>query len=259
MSMTTTGAKRLDIGAVVSDTLAVIQRNMTTFGMAALAMAGLPSLLAVVVRLAARAPTPFSAPALIVTVLAFAVSVALQAGLFYAAARDLEGERTTLGELASAGFKRCLPLLGLWILVLIPVYLGMFLLIVPGVLLFLRWCVAGPALAVEGLGVFAAMKRSATLTKGRRWSLFLLFLIAGLLMAIVEIALLSLMGGLKGAALLANLQHPTPYALFLTAVVQPIVAMVFAVAAGAFGGVLFSHLRSGREGMAPAAVAEVFA
>jgi hypothetical protein len=262
MSMTAAGARRLDIGAVVSDTLAVIQRNISTFGVATAALVGLPALLSAVVRLVTHPTTVtglFAGPVLIIGLLALVAQLVLQAGLFYAAARDLEGERTDLGELVSVGFKRFLPLIGLIILAAIAIEIGFILLIVPGVMLFLRWCVAGPALAIEGRGVFSAMKRSAELTKGRRWSLFLLWLIVGLLLAILDVALLAMMGGFTGAAALAALQHPTPVLMVVTVVVSPIIGMVFAMATGVFGGVLFSHLRSGREGLAPAAVAEVFA
>jgi hypothetical protein len=259
MSMIATGAKRLEIGAVVSDTISVIQRNITTFGMATAALVGLPGLLSALIRLATHPATGLGGPATSFGSVSLVAQVALQAGLFYASARDLEGERTALGELVTTGFKRCAPMIGLTILSLIAVDLGLILLVVPGVLLFLRWCVAGPALAIEGKGVFASMKRSAELTKGRRWSLFLLWLIVALMFGIIEIALLSLMGGFKGMMALAALQNPTPMTLFVAVIASPVIAMVFTLTTGVFGGVLYTHLRSGREGMAPAAVAEVFA
>ncbi len=47
--------------------------------------------------------------------------------------------------------------------------------------------------------------------------------------------------------------------LDLGAVVSPLLGIVFGVLAGAFGGTLFRHLRSGKEGYTSKAVAEVFA
>jgi len=284
MSVAADSTRRLDIGAVFTDTIAVLQRNIGVFTLSGLLLVGLPSLLSLALRWASPAsfavklPLPtqtapgvaapvappvfpeFGAPVLLLSLAALACGLILQAGLFYAAAKDLEeGRRATLGELVSRGARRFLPLLGLYILVGLGVWIGAWFLLVPGIYLALRWCVAGPVLVVEGKGVFASMKRSAALTKGRRWALLLVGLIVFLVLAVLDAAFLGMMGGVRGAVAMASLTGVTPYGLFLTAVVSPLIGIVFGIVAAVFGGVLFHHLRSGSEGLSRAAIAEVFA
>ena len=50
--------------------------------------------------------------------------------------------------------------------------LGLILLIVPGVLLAIRWAVATPIVMLEGLGARAAMRRSQELVVGHRKDVF---------------------------------------------------------------------------------------
>jgi Membrane domain of glycerophosphoryl diester phosphodiesterase len=283
MSATTAASRRLDLGAVVSDTIAVLQRNFRTFALAGVLLVGLPDLVSQMVSRVIQAPLvsatvqlpptgagaapvvpalpQLALPAILIGLAVFVLGLVLQAGLFYGAAKDLQdGERVTLGELVSIGFKRFLPLIGLYILMAIALWIGMILLIVPGVFLALRWSVAGPAVAVEGKGVFAAMKRSAVLTKGHRWTLFLLGLIVFAVLVVIEVCIFSLMGGFNGiAGTLAAMRAGSPSMLFLGLVVSPLFGIAFGVVIATFGGVLFQHLRSGREGLATAAIAEVFA
>jgi len=55
--------------------------------------------------------------------------------------------------------------------------LATYALIVPGLLLGLAWCAAPAVAGVESHGVFGALKRSADLTRGKRWKLFVLLLL----------------------------------------------------------------------------------
>jgi Membrane domain of glycerophosphoryl diester phosphodiesterase len=62
----------------------------------------------------------------------------------------------------------------LWtsILMGVGVGLGLLLLIVPGILLAIRWAVAAPVVVLEGLGARAAMRRSQELVQGHRKDVF---------------------------------------------------------------------------------------
>ena len=48
------------------------------------------------------------------------------------------------------------------------------ILIVPGIILFVMWSLSVPVMVLEGKGVFDSMSRSADLTKGRRWRIFVI-------------------------------------------------------------------------------------
>lgn len=63
----------------------------------------------------------------------------------------------------------------------IRIMLGFILLILPGILLMLRYCVAVPAAMLEDLKAGPALKRSTALTAGRRNDAFLIFLLSAIL------------------------------------------------------------------------------
>ena len=96
----------------------------------------------------------------------------VQGSLVRAALADARGEKATFRECVGTALPVVLPLIALAILMIIGIWLGMILLIVPGVMLFVMWSVASPALVAERTGVFAAFGRSRFLTRGARWKVF---------------------------------------------------------------------------------------
>ena len=115
-----------------------------------------------------------------------------------------EGRRASFGESLTAGLSVVLPLIGLAIIVGISVMFGFILFFVPGVMLYIMWCVAAPALVEERTGVFGALGRSRQLTKGVRWKVFGLQLIvvvfSWVLSAIMGVAMIAMNGGITGLA-----------------------------------------------------------
>ena len=112
MSVQAASARRLDIGAVISDTFAVVRRNLKTFVLAALILVGIPNVIQIIVSLSTSVsakielPSPsatnaamafpqlslLTIPLLIFVLVAFGCALSLQAGLFFAASKDLDGE-----------------------------------------------------------------------------------------------------------------------------------------------------------------------
>jgi hypothetical protein len=251
-------ARRIDISAAVSDTVAVIQRRGIEFVAASLFLTVLPDWLSLYLRRI----TPgrgFSPLEWAVYIVAFALSLVFQAGVFSATSRELDGKTNGLNNMLRAGFKYSLPLFGLTLLVAIPVTLGLILIIVPGVLLFLRWSVAGPAMVTEQFGVFAAMRRSAELTKGRLWEMFLAYLVSAAVLAVIEVAYIAAAGGLSGIRALGATRVVTPYTLLMLAIVRPLLSVVMSIGFDVFVAALFYQLRTRRDGAATAALTEVFA
>lgn len=105
------------------------------------------------------------------------LSIVLQASLIVASANDLAGRPVDFGYCVSRAIAKLFPLIGLGIVVAIGVSIGFVLLIVPGVILYLMWMVAVPAMMVENLGVFEALSRSSALTKGSRLKLLGLIIV----------------------------------------------------------------------------------
>jgi hypothetical protein len=77
-----------------------------------------------------------------------------------------------LAQLYRSSGSRLASMLAVSILMGIGVALGLMLLIVPGVLLAIRWAVATPVVMLEGLGPRAAMRRSQELVRGHRKDVF---------------------------------------------------------------------------------------
>lgn len=105
------------------------------------------------------------------------ISALTQAAMTRATVMEAEGRVAGLGESLAAGFRVLLPLIVLSIVYGIAVFLGLILLIVPGIILWLMWSVSVSALVEERRGIFASLARSAQLTKGSRWKIFGIFLV----------------------------------------------------------------------------------
>ena len=122
--------------------------------------------------------------------------------------RDALGVRTSPAQ-AWAGCRRfLLPIMGATLLIGIGFGFGLLLLIVPGIVLYIRWYCAIPALVIEEIGVGSALGRSWNLVRGYFWRVLGLLLLAALLFgAITSLA------GVLGTGLAEGLVGGTdPYA-----------------------------------------------
>lgn len=114
-----------------------------------------------------------------VSILLWFFGAAAQTGLIYLAQGAQQRRASTFGEGLSTGLRLFLPILGLGFLIKLGVILGLFLLIVPGLILMVMWSVALPVRIHGGPGVIAAMRESSELTKGVRWQVFAYLLVIG--------------------------------------------------------------------------------
>jgi hypothetical protein len=88
-----------------------------------------------------------------------------------------KGHRPLPGDVASNGL-RVLPVVGAAdVMTSIGIYVGLLLLIVPGVILWLRWIVVAQAAAIDDEGPLAAMQGSWRLTAGHYRRIFVIALI----------------------------------------------------------------------------------
>jgi len=119
----------------------------------------------------------FYAFILLAVVAGLVITALTQAVLTRTTVAEAEGRRASFGESIKAGLSVVLPLIILSILLAIGVALGFVLLIVPGIILYVMWSVAVPALVEERPGIFGAFARSRELTRGARWKIFGILLI----------------------------------------------------------------------------------
>lgn len=93
----------------------------------------------------------------------------------------------SLGSVIGNAFKNALPLLIVGILVLVLDMLGLVLLIIPGIFWMLCTCVSVPAYVGQpSIGIIGAIRKSFELTRNHRWALLLLFLVMGILSAVIS-------------------------------------------------------------------------
>ncbi|MGZ6018283.1 MAG: glycerophosphoryl diester phosphodiesterase membrane domain-containing protein [Phenylobacterium sp.] len=258
--MTTTSSTTggLDIGRVIQELFAVLSRNLVTFGLLALILTGIPS--AILYGFEGTAvtsgdPTALLGPRLMWIVLGGMVAglfgVILQATIIYGTVSDLNDRKVSVADSLGAGLRAFLPLIGLAIVMGVAIAAGMVLLIVPGIMLAIAWCVSAPSYVVEQTGVFGAISRSAELTRGNRWRIFGLFVLY-IVVAVIVQAVLNMVGRLIGFATIAG------FPLLTLLVIMPLIQAVNALIASTGAAVLYVELRRLRDGVGPQGLAAIF-
>lgn len=182
--------------------------------------------------------------------------------IMFGAVRTLRGSEWRFFEALSHALKVAIPVIIVTLLVGLGVGLGMLLLLVPGLILLVRWYVAVAVRVVEPVSVMEAMRRSADLTEGRRWEIFgaiiILFVIMFVLQSIFMVFNIMLVGAGSGfnpdpAAGGASLL-PTIIGFVLMTIGQVIGMLVTVVAPS----VAYYLLRVEKEGGETSQVANIF-
>jgi hypothetical protein len=114
------------------------------------------------------------------------------------------GHTPRLAQVALRGL-RVLPVVAAAVIVAgLGIALGFLALIVPGVLLALRWSVVAQVAAVEHEGWIPALRRSGALTRGHYWHIFGLFVITTIVNGGIGLAAAAIpLGSTSGAASVA--------------------------------------------------------
>ena len=132
---------------------------------------------------------------------------------------------------------RALPGYLLAILLITPATsLGLFLLVVPGLYLFARMFLVGPAMVIESLGPVAALRRSWALTAANSWTI-VLFLVLALLFVFGAALLASGIGAALG--LLLTAVGLKSVGGFVAALVAATISTLFTMASAAAGVVIY--------------------
>ncbi len=129
--------------------------------------------------------------AAIAAVIGVIISAVLQAAIMRGAAQGSIGDQVDVEASYRWGFARFGSVLLISILVGLAVFVGLILLIIPGIFLAVMFSVAIPALVVENRRGTDAMGRSWNLVKGHFWHALGLFLVTFIVVAVV--------GGIIGA------------------------------------------------------------
>jgi uncharacterized membrane protein len=181
----------------------------------------------------------------------------VQGSLVRAALAYARGEKATFGQCVGTALPVVLPLIALAILMILGIWLGMILLIVPGVMLFVMWSVASPALVAERTGVFGAFGRSRFLTKGARWKVFGIEVI----LIVVYYAFIAAFAATTFTATGSNFATTvTTNGLSMGWIVATIVSSTLATTVwSTVQTSLYVELRNWKEGLPEESLAEIFA
>lgn len=257
--------RAFSISAVISRAFGVLADNpVTVFGISFLI--GVLPLQVFEYFLRGQQPNPtsptemlaYGALAIASGLIAIVLGTLVQAAIVRATSAFARGERAGFGESIAAGAAKALPLFGLVVLMFLALIMGFLFLIVPGIILYLVWIVAAPALVEENLGIIDAFRRSAELTKGARWRIFgLMVLVFVMIIIFGSVAgLLLVFTGNVGtlAQQMAGGQLPVFFLIF-TAVSNTLTAAFNA----AIQTSLYIGLRDWKEGPEADTLGEVFA
>jgi hypothetical protein len=100
--------------------------------------------------------------------------------------RDLHGMPSDIATSLRYGVSRALPILALSILWIFGFVLGFVLLIVPGLIFLAVYAFAFTVAIAERLGPIESFRRSAQLSKGRRWRVFGMFALIGVVAGVIQ-------------------------------------------------------------------------
>lgn len=253
---------KLDIGRVISGTFAVIGRNIVTFGVLSLLLAGLPTAIIAYVQASNIEPGaafnlgPGYFQALGYSGLAALITSAiLQSALVYGTVQDMNGVRPSIADCLANGLRAFLPLIGLSILLALAIVFGFILLIVPGIMMLCAWCVAVPSLVADRTGVFGAFTRSAELTRGNRWRIFALFIVVW----VIAIVIGAVIGAVAMAATFGGALDPVALARSPGQIAANLISNTLSTMVGSTGAaVLYVELRRLRDGLGPQWLSEIF-
>jgi hypothetical protein len=224
---------KLDVGGTLSEVFSIYRDN-----------AGVLLPVAFWLFLVVAIVNGIAGSSLILLLLAAAVGIAagtLYQGMVVNLVGDVQDGRRdfSAGELLSQATPFIVPLIGAGILAGIGITIGLFLLVVPGLILLTIWAVIAPVIVVEKSGVFAAFSRSRELVRGNGWNVF---------GAIVVAFLIVIVGGLIFAAIAAAIADGPLLRIVFSALASTITAPISALVAA----VIYFHLRGFESTAAPA-------
>jgi Membrane domain of glycerophosphoryl diester phosphodiesterase len=122
------------------------------------------------------------------------------AACFKAISAAYLGERASFGDSLSYAFRRFIPLMITYIVVVIITIPGWILLIIPGIWLSVKLCMSFPAVIFERAGPFRSIGRSWKLTADNWWRVFGTLVVVFLIALVVNFALGAVLGIVAAAS-----------------------------------------------------------
>ena len=173
-----------------------------------------------------------------------------------------EGRPADIREIVLLGARRALPLFAVTLLLVIGIWIGFVLLVIPGVILSVMWSVCLPAVVAERTGISGAFGRSRALTKGARWRIlgiglltFVIYFLVAAVVGVASLAATGTLGLLTGSVSTPVVQNPS----FLLQLVQAIATTAVTTWVMLVAAALFIELRHWKDGPDDDRLTEIFA
>jgi uncharacterized membrane protein len=221
------------IGGALSRSLSIWSKNIVFF-------VGV-SLVAYVPMLLLSPVTPTSLGAWGLWLLGIVISTVLgyivQGLVTYSVLEQLRGRSPSAAESISRGWAKAGPLFAAALVTGILLFGASLALVIPGIILAVRWALLAPVVVAEGAADPRA--RSAELTAGHRWGIFglmLIFLLGSLILGVIFGATFGVIFGRRLGFLSTLLGQTVPSALALS-----VTAVIYSV--------MYYQLRSEKEGV----------
>jgi hypothetical protein len=208
--------RKLDVGATLSQVFSTYREN-----------AGVLLPVAFWLFLVVAILNGIAGGSLVLILVASVVGVAagtLYQGMVVNLVRDVQDGRRdfSASELLSSATPFIWPLVGAGILAGLAIFVGLFLLVVPGLILLTIWAVIAPVIVVEKSPVMDSFGRSRALVKGNGWEVF---------GAIVVAFLIVIVGGIVFAAIGAAIDDGPLMRIVFSALASTITAPISALVA----------------------------
>lgn len=249
------GKRRFDLGRVIERTFGAIGANGLPLLLMAVVFVGLPQAALAWGQeqwMQSNASTMTAGVLVWLTSLVVGIvcNVIMQGVVTHAVVADLQNRKASLGESMGAAMKSFWVLLAVGIVAGLAMTLGLILLVVPGIIIFLIWLVAGPVVVAEGAGIGRALQRSRDLTRNHRWWL--------LLLTVVYVVISWVIGAMIGIAGMASTGFEALGGLnIMTLVIGPVVESISTLLWAAIIAATYVELRTVKEGTGQS-VASIF-
>ncbi len=235
------GVGEFRVGDVLLRGLRILAHNFAPFGLLALGFTAPPFIYAWASPVAEAVSTGDIAIRLVDVLLTYL----LTAALVYGTVRELRGSRASLSESVSRGLCLVFPVIGVAVVAGVATAVGSLLLVIPGLIVASMLWVAVPVAVIERPGVFASLRRSAELTKGKRWQVFAIIVVIFVFAVVVA--------SVMAAIIDAVTKSPTVVSLM-----SWVVTALFTALGAVVSAVSYHDLRIAKEGGDVQQIAAVF-
>lgn len=239
------GRRAFSVGSVIGRTFTVWTRNIVPFTLLAVIVQS-PLLIYTALLLQGGLTAEELKTWNIVTNWGPQILNPIVAGLIaYGVFQQLNGKSVGVAECLQKGLGQILPVLATGIVVAVIVAIGTLLFVIPGIIFSCMLWVAVPVAVVERTGVFTAMRRSNTLTRGEKGSVFVILLVLGLISLGVAMVVGVAFAGAQDSA------------SFVWAII--VMGVILSVLQSVAAAVGYHDLRLSKEGVAVEELVAVFA